>query len=247
MNKGFRERLALIKAKYNLTYSKLAEVLKVSDDVAGNYLSGRTPMPIEKMVEMCTFLRIDPDWLLVGKGINPLADLGVSDLAPTYRKAHAGRSVASNHRVHLRTLLAAIVDDLPEDIYDVFEVEGASMETTLSQGDKLLCRKDTVENIQDNRVYVLVTDDPEIREFRPSGVWIKRCSHRKNNGYISCRSDNKDTTEPYNTFRLKSSAIVEVWYPVMKITHHMADPNRDIYNRLDELESRIEMLEDLNQ
>lgn len=244
MDQLFTDRFALLRLRYKLTYKVLMEVLGVSKDTSRNYLSGRTQMSELEAVTLATHLRIDSNWLLTGSGSNPFDDLVASEPSTQYRKAHAGRSVASNHRVHLRGLLAGVVDDLPEAVYEVFEVEGASMETTLSQGDKLLCKLDEVENIQDNRVYVLVTDDPVIKEFRESGVWIKRCSHRKANGYISCRSDNKDTTEPYNTFRLKCDSIKEVWYPVLKITPHMADPNRDIYNRLDDLESRIEMLEE---
>lgn len=241
MTEQLIKNLKILKADKDLTNNDLADIFGVSLAVVKNYMRGKTPIPLEQLQALSSKKEVDIDWLLHGGTIQ------INEPKQIIRKGQAGRSVASNHRVHLRTLLAAIVDDLPEDIYDVFEVEGASMETTLSQGDKLLCRKDTVDNIQDNRVYVLVTDDPDIKEFRPSGVWIKRCNHRKANNYISCRSDNKDTTEPYNTFRLKCNTIIEVWYPVMKITPHMADPNRDIYNRLDELESRIEMLEDLNQ
>jgi hypothetical protein len=161
-----------------------------------------------------------------------------------YRKAAAGRTVSSNFRVHLRGLLATIVEDLPEDTYEVFEVDGASMITTLAPGDKILCKADSIENMIDNRVYVLVTDDPTIINYNGTGIWIKRCAHRAKNGYISCRSDNLDSTEAFNTFRLKTNTIKEVWYPVLKITPHLSDPNRDVYIRLDELEGRIEILED---
>lgn len=232
--------LKILKVDKSLTNNHLADIMGVSLAVIKNYLRGKTPIPLSHLQALSSTTGTDIDWLLHG------GTTQINEPKQEYRKAQAGRSVASNHRVHLRSLLAAIVDDLPEAVYEIFEVEGASMETTLSQGDRLLCRMDSVENIQDNRVYVLVTNDPIIKEFRESGVWIKRCAHRKANGYISCRSDNKDSTEAYNTFRLKSDTILECWYPVMKITHHMSDPNRDIYNRLDELESRIEMLEEDN-
>lgn len=245
MDDKFMERLGILKVRYDLTYNKLASVLGVSDDVAGNYLSGRTKMPMDKVIQLSAALRIDANWLLRGEGISPIEDLIVAEPIPPYtiRKSRAGRSVASNFRVHLRNLLAAIVEELPEARYDIFEVEGSSMENTFSQGDKLLCQADTVENIKDRRVYVLVIDDPVLKNYRESGIWVKRCSHRAQNGYISCSSDNKDTSEPYPTFRVKTENVLEVWYPVLKITPHMADPNRDIYERLDELEARIEMLE----
>lgn len=159
------------------------------------------------------------------------------------RKGQAGRSVASNFRTQVRGLFNPIIDTLPEAVYEMFEVEGSSMENTIKQGDWLLCRLETVDTMIERRVYVLVIEDPKLQAYRPSGIWIKRCMHRKKNGYISCMSDNKDTADPFTTFIVKTDQVKEVWYPVRRITANMDDPNRDLYDRLDELEGRVEMLE----
>lgn len=228
------ERLARIRVEAGLSQEAFAEVLDISRGHLAKIETGMFPVSDKVRIRAQAFVDAR------------IADIesGVRDISPPYRKAAAGRTSSSNFRVHIRGLMASIVDDIPEGIYDIFDVDGASMESTLSAGDKVLCRADTIENIQDSKVYVLVTDDPKITEVSKSGIWIKRCSYREKGGYVSCRSDNKDTTEPFSTFRLKVDTIKEVWFPVLKITPHFTDPNRDIYERLDELEGRIEMIEE---
>lgn len=243
MEKDFRTRLKeAIKVK-DISYKDLGDRLDITEQQIKNYVSGRSGVPMDKFIALSKELDINPIWLLKGEEAEKLVGNQYAEPENTYRKAKAGRSLASHNRVQLRNLVSSIVDDLPDAAYDIFEVEGSSMETTLSAGDKLICRMESIETMVDNRIYVLVTNDPVITGYNSSGVWIKRCNHRKDNGYISCRSDNKETTEPYPTFRFKVESIKEVWYPVMKVTAHLSDPNRDIYNRIDELESRIEMLE----
>lgn len=161
-----------------------------------------------------------------------------------YKKAKAGLSHVSNHNAKIRSLIAGALDQFPDGNYDLYQVEGNSMLPSLAQGDRLLCRMTSVDDIIDNRIYVILVNKPELNEYRASGIWVKRLLHRKNNGYITCKSDNKDSAEPFPTFRLNTNEILEIWYPVMKMTFNMSDPNRDIYDKLDELEGRIEMLED---
>lgn len=69
------ERLGILKVRYDLTYNKLALLIGVTDDKAGNYLSGRTKMPMQKVIELSAALRIDANWLLRGVGVSPIHDL----------------------------------------------------------------------------------------------------------------------------------------------------------------------------
>jgi hypothetical protein len=243
-----KQRLAVIKAHYGLSVKDFSTIWNVSDDQAKNYLSGRTKLPGAKIVLLSEKFGVNPSWLLTGSGEGPggIKEI-VSEPATQYRKGQAGRTVASNFKTQIRGLFSPIIDQLSEAVYDMFEVEGSSMETTLSQGDWLLCRLETIESMIDGRVYVLVVQDPNLQEYRPSGVWIKRCHYRKSNGYITCRSDNKESSEPYQTFKVNIDKVKELWYPVLRTTAHMADPNRDIYDRLDDIESRLEMLEMMNE
>lgn len=69
------DRLSVLKVRFDLTYSKLALMIGVTDDIAGNYLSGRTKMPMDKVISLSAALRIDPNWLLRGEGESPIKDL----------------------------------------------------------------------------------------------------------------------------------------------------------------------------
>lgn len=75
MDSKFMDRLSILKVRFDLTYSKLALMIGVTDDIAGNYLSGRTKMPMDKVMSLSAALRIDSNWLLRGEGESPIKDL----------------------------------------------------------------------------------------------------------------------------------------------------------------------------
>lgn len=236
-------RLNLIKGAKGWEIPDFARAIGVSNNKAANYLSGRTPLPSKYLPILSDVHDIDTNWLLTGEGymykLQSLSEPGIN-----YGYAKAGHSSVSQPFSEKLSLFSGIVTNLPEAELQIFIVEGSSMERTLSHGDYLLCKKDRIEDVIDGRVYVLEIKDHEMSDYRPSGIWVKRCFHRKSNGYITCKSDNIDTTEPFSTFRKESIKVKSVWYPILRITGQLYDPNRDIYNRLDELESRIEMLEE---
>jgi len=242
MESDLLKRLNLIKYEKDLTYSEIAVALGVTSDTATNYLTGRTKFPIPKLVVFAEKYGIDVKWLMTGEGGDQ--GLEVHDRGVEYKKAEAGRPAPFNHEGKIRALLAGLTDGFQSGQYELFEVEGASMEPTLHPGDRLLCRMVTKEEIIDTRIYVIVAARKDLREYRQSGTWVKRLQYRRDKGYVNCRSDNMDTAEPFPTFRLKAAELAEVWDPVLRITWHMADPNRGVHERIDELESRIEALED---
>lgn len=179
--------------------------------------------------------------------IHDESGLNTKEPEPTYRKAKAGLNTVSNYKSQIRALFASLADDYPQGQYDIWEVEGNSMLPTFKPGDKVLCRMITIDEIIDDRVYVLIVNKPELNDYRKSGIWVKRLRHRKGNGYINCMSDNIDTSEPFPTFRVRDSEINEVWYPVLRLTPDMSNPNKDIYDKLADLEGRLEMLEMMNE
>lgn len=245
MDGQFLERLNILKKRYKLSYSKLGSILGVSKDTAGNYLIGRTEMSLADARKLAEALGDDPTWLLTGFSVG--TEVRLSEPESDYRKARAGRTEGVNHLVRIRQLLSRVVEDFPEGQYELFDVDGNSMTRTLHHGDKLLCKMVTLDDIIDTRIYVIVTDRPDLAEYRKSGIWVKRLTYRKAQGYINCYSDNKDAIDPFPTFRLKPGEIEEIWYPMLRICADMSDPNRDIYDKLDEFEARLEMLESLNE
>lgn len=241
---GIAVRLKLIKVRKNLTNKDLASILGVTENTVKNYLAGRTDLTTEQIITLSGKLGVDFTWLVTG-GDDPYAAAEAHDRGVEYKKAQGGRNLPNNHEVKIRSLLAGLTDGFQEGVYELFEVEGASMEPTLHPGDRLLCRMVTLEDIIDTRIYVIVANRKELRDFRASGVWVKRLQYRRDKAYINCRSDNMDTAEPFPTFRLKAGEVAELWDPVLRITWHMADPNRGVHERIDELEGRIEAMEDM--
>lgn len=240
MDEDFLKRIGLIKHNKDLKYSDIAESLDVSTPTVINYFTGRTKFPMNKLVVFADQYEVDINWLLRGEEVSAYE---AHDGGVQYTVAQGGRAEPV-HNTRIRSLLNGLADGFQSGVYDLFDVEGASMEPTIHPGDRLLCRQVTLAEVIDTRIYVIIAKRSDLTEYRKSGVWIKRLQYRSDMGYINCRSDNMDTAEPYPTFRLKIDEIGEIWHPVLRITWHMADPNRGIYDRLDDLESRIEVLED---
>lgn len=169
--------------------------------------------------------------------------LVVAPFAPRSESVKAGRHPSPSYLDEVVAEIVKLLSQIPASTIKMFQVEGASMNTTIAEGDRLICRLVHFNDIIDGHVYVLRLSKPELLSYRESGLWVKRCWHRDAKKYVTCKSDNKESTEPYFTFQVSTADIAEVWVPVLRVTGNMADPNRDIYERLDELEERIEMLE----
>lgn len=244
------DRLQDLKRRKKITYEKLGNLLNVSKDVGGNYLTGRTDMSDDELAIVANEYGVTVAWL---KGEDEKLPDHVNDPTSEYtrrRPARGGRGPAPTQRKprlahvqHIIALFTEWLEKMPDGQYDMFPVEGTSMLPTVCEGDELVCKMVTVDEIIDGRVYVLVLNKPELTEYRESGIWVKRVYHRKKNEYLSCKSDNKESTEPFITFQVNVADVEQVWYICGRLTGYLADPNRDIYERLDEIESRLEMLE----
>jgi transcriptional regulator with XRE-family HTH domain len=201
----FRQNLNNLKKQEGWNNETLGRYFGVTSQVISNWLTGRTPeIPLPPIRKFCAVTGINYDWLM-GDEKAPKYKWGneepitlkynieaekplVAEESP-FRRGQAGRTVPTNSMVRLRTQIAAIVDELGEGVFEIFEVEGASMNNSLSQGDKLICKMTSVDEIVDGRIHVLVVDRPEMTQYRSSRIWIKRCDHRKANGHVTCRSD----------------------------------------------------------
>jgi phage repressor protein C with HTH and peptisase S24 domain len=117
------------------------------------------------------------------------------------------------------------------------QVLGNSMESTLHDGDWLVCRllePSEYEYMQDGLIYVIVCVN--------RGIQVKRIKNRlKNHGnpFIRCRSDNR-AHAPYNVY---PQDIVQIWIVEWQLTAYMPNREEMIYNKLDAMQERIEDLE----
>lgn len=244
-----KDRLRLVKKLLNIKYQRVALLLNVSEDVAGNYLTGRTAMSIAELVKLAKEYGFDPNWVLTGHGQHPALMQQVTndpqnvvgEQSIEYEAAKAGRHPVPHFMEDVMDEVIDMMKSLVPATYKAFPIEGTSMVPTIFEGDKLICRSVQISSIENGRVYVIRTSKGDMLKSKSTGLFCKRCYKRDN--HITCKSDNKETTDPFFTFQLKMNEITEVWLPVLRLTGNMADPNRDIYERLDEIESRLEMLE----
>ena len=251
MDDQLRDRInAVIKVK-KIKLNELATLWGLKDETIKNYFreptEERKPTPFKnnQVVLFAGKYKIDLNWLQTGTGKNPFAE-SENLQSQEVDVLEGGRPPSEPYKAENLEMFAPIVRKFTDGTYKLFTVEGNSMMHSINQGDWLYCKKDDVKNIVNGRVYALILTNQKMAEYRHSGRWVKRCYLREK-GYVSCKSDYLDSTEPYITFHINVDEIAECWYPVLKITGHMADPNKDLYDRLDMLEERIELLETLNQ
>lgn len=247
----FRRNLNKVKKEKGWNNKDLGFWSNTSEQVISNWLTGRTPEPpVHSVKLLCQNAGIGYAWLMGDDSATQYVAEPKTHPSEYHIKAKAGPPPPPSHsgtnsKAYLFGIVAEIFQDLPEGEYSSFIVEGNSMLRTLHEGDRLVCSKTTVDKIQNGRVYVLVIEDKELSEYRPSGIWVKRVEHRKENGYLTCKSDNRESQEDYMTFRVKTEKVKEIWYIVRNVTGFLTDPYRDIYEKLDDHESRIELLEQL--
>lgn len=255
MEEEIHERFKTYMAYKGLTFRSLVDILGVSEAIARHYRSGTTKPTGDEYKIFAAHMHIDLGWLLTGVGINPMPHLGVAEPTTQYHKAGAsdGHPTLTNNT--LRGLMSELATRFNQaDRFEMIEVEGSSMEPTVHSGDLLLCKAISVEDIGNGhdgdpspRVYVIFTNRADLAKERPSGKWVKRITFNKHTNRFTCRSDNIDSIEAFHTFQISKKEIFSAWYPVLRLTWNLSNPHRDLYSRLDELESRIEMLEENNR
>lgn len=254
------QRIKVLRERKQITQKILADVLNISIRTLQNWESeviipsdGKFAAVMDTLSEMFDFKEansithsriedMSSDGYFLEEKKLLVRDTDEHEYKPI--KAKAGLKQANNTQAAIRSLFTMSLPDFEPGRYDMFEVDGNSMRPTLAHGDRILCRfiKDWSQ-VKSHRIYFIVTSKDKIREHYDNGVFVKRIVHRADPGYFNCMSDNQDTTEPYNTFRLSYADVLEIWSPVMKLTHDFSDPNRDLYSRLDAIEQRIEDLE----
>lgn len=248
-----KEQLVDIREKMGLDQEQFAEFLDFSKSYISKLETGAIEINEKLAAKLYRRIGRRMNKALVSDNLDLVEDAEIDYSNKNLKGvdlAEGGRPLMrqyEQHQIVLLNLLFPVIEDLPDDNYKLFQVEGNSMMNSVNQGDWLLCKKDDFKNIINGRVYVLVITNEAMAEFRQSRTWVKRCYLRKEKNYVTCKSDHIDSIEPYITFQVKADEIAACWYPVRKITVNMSDPNKDIYERLDELDSRIEMLESTNE
>lgn len=146
-------------------------------------------------------------------------------------KARAGYLLGYGDAEYMETLPTFRLPGLSNATYRMFEVEGPSMAPNVLNGDRVIGEwVDRLEDIRDNRVYVVVHD---------GGIAIKRVVNRlKERGKLYLKSDTIAHRHEFPTLEVDPSEIKEVWYGRMKISSDFSEP-AEVYHRLADLEMDV--------
>jgi transcriptional regulator with XRE-family HTH domain len=146
-------------------------------------------------------------------------------------KARAGYLLGYGDAEFMESLPTFRLPGLSNSTYRMFEVEGPSMAPNVLNGDRIIGEwVDKLEDIRDNRVYVVV---------HKGGVAVKRLVNRlKERGKIYLKSDTIAHRHEFPTLEIDPEDIKEVWYGRMKISSDFSEP-AEVYHRLADLEMDV--------
>lgn len=193
---------------------------------------------------------INIQWLLTGKGkmvvdrkpetigvfapkVITMDQTGKDNIVMVPTKARAGYLSGYGDPKFLAELPSYHMPGLGPGMWRDFEVSGLSMYPTINDKDHVIGKYvESIEEIKDNRVYVIVSEE---------GVIVKRILNRvEADGVLICKSDNK---MHHPNIVLPAEEVKEVWDAKVLITRHLEDPNA-LYQQVGDLEARMTLLEE---
>lgn len=121
-----KEDLIIMRENLDLDQAELAEMLAISKSYLSKLETGAVPITSKvaaKLIKKIERVKIKTESIETY-----LEHLTASEPITNYaRITSAGRASASNPAIRVRNVLAAMVDQLGDGVFDVFVVEGASM------------------------------------------------------------------------------------------------------------------------
>lgn len=118
----------------------------------------------------------------------------------------------------------------------MFEAGSPAMAPTIAEGEWVVGERASINNLRDNRVYIVVT--------RNEGILIRRVVNRiAQSSTIMLKADTLYHKANYPTLQVQPSDILELWYCRLKITANIAEEPTD---KLVQLETDIENLKRTN-
>lgn len=150
-------------------------------------------------------------------------------------RARAGYLDGYGDPEFIQTLPTYTLPGLRNGTFRAFELEGHSMNPTLKHHDIVIGSwVESIEDIRDDRVYVIVTKN--------KGIVIKRVLNRVNEyGFLVCKSDSITNRQDYPNLQIHPDDILELWYSRMYLSSDFKAPS-DVWQRINDLEAGFEYL-----
>ncbi len=233
---------------------RFAEQIGVSPAVINNYTTGKQQSKpgFEVLSKICEqFPDINIEWLINGRGgmlkgaavqSSPRLVVSTQDTSGNVTVPIINRRAAANFLTGYQTqeyfeemdalLLPGSL--LRDGQYFALQVSGESMAPTLHDSDLVICRqvdRGRWDRLPDGEVCVVASET--------KGLQVKRIQNTLADGYLRCLSDNRE----HPPFSLLAEDIIEIWKVGWKLSAYLTNDTAGLYNKMDELEARMEQLE----
>jgi phage repressor protein C with HTH and peptisase S24 domain len=153
---------------------------------------------------------------------------GIDNILYVPIKAQAGYLIGYGDPDFIESLPSFRMPGLSNQTYRMFEVQGVSMNPTLSDRDRVIAEwVPSLDDIRENRIHVVV---------HTGGVAVKRVLNRaKERNAIYLKSDTLTHRQDYPLLEINPADILEIWYVRMRISSDLREPS-ELYNRVSDLE-----------
>lgn len=241
-------RIKELRKDKKLTQKAVSEVINVDVSQFSKIERGILKPTLEHLMELSSNFNISLDWLVLGmekqednkivktnqKSNTPkvitITPENEDNIVLVPVKAQAGYLTGYDDPQFIQELPSYNLPNMRNGVFRMFQVEGHSMYPTIHSNSYVVGQfvEDWVNDIKDNRIYVIVSES--------DGVIIKRVLNRiekYNNLY--CKSDNR---KEYPSFPIEPKDIKEVWECKMLLSYEFLDP-AEIYDKVNDLEAEM--------
>ena len=164
---------------------------------------------------------------------------GIDNIIFVPIKARAGYLSGYADQDYIESLPSFRMPGLSNGTFRMFEVDGISMNPTLSHSDRVIAEwVGSLDEIRENRIHVIV---------HANGVAVKRVLNRvAERQTLYLKSDTLTHRQDYPLLEIDPEDIREIWYVRMRVSSDLREPS-ELYTRVTDLELRVhEMDKKLN-
>ncbi len=262
VNKRFFECVEMLKKRKAISSDReFAQTIHISPSNLGDIKANRRSVTIEILNNAFKYFKINGAFVITGKG-SPFAETTDSPGDPKVKEVVvvATQDTSGNTTVPLINQKAAAnylagyqsqewfeeQDNillpsfmLKNGICYALQVNGDSMEPTLSEDDWVICRlleANEYANLTDGNVYVVVSEQ--------RGIQIKRIKNRLHQyGSVRCISDNPKH-EPYE---IPEAELLQIWKVEWHLRSYLPDTSyewADVQDKLESMKHEMKRLQD---
>lgn len=221
------ERIKKLRSENGYTQTEFATKLNLSQSVLSLIESDRSSLTIDTIRKISELFNINSHWLIYGKP-SFLKDLNTESFIPLVHKPHLDTYMEDRQKNEQEQRLPFFsVPGFSGADFKIFEVQGSSMEPTLTSGDLMICKRERFQYpFRDGSVYFCVTKNEML---------LRRLYFSDEGKTVILQSDNRS----FSQISLSSDQIEEAWRVVSKISGSFND---DLYMqtlRLEKMEEEV--------